>query len=73
MSSLVTPTTCNWIIDAGENLLEKNEDNERMEEKIDMLNNVDEVIADKISKYDDDATDAAYGGYERENNAFYAG
>lgn len=53
-------------IDAGEDIPEINEDNERMEEKIDMLNNVDEIIADKISKYDDDASDAAYGGYERE-------
>jgi hypothetical protein len=53
-------------VPSGENLPEVNEDNQRIEEKIDMLNNIDEIIARDIASYDEDENDDVYGGYERE-------
>jgi hypothetical protein len=53
-------------INSGEVFPEKNEDNERIQEGLDMLDNMDEVIAKKTSDYDEDDNDAVYGGYERE-------
>jgi len=43
--------------------IETNEADSRMQEKIDLESKVDEAIAKKISKYDDNE-DAAYGGYD---------
>lgn len=50
----------------GEDFPEVNEDNQRIEEKIDMLNNIDEIIARDIASYDEDENDDVYGGYDRE-------
>lgn len=52
-------------INSGEDFPEKNEANERWEEKIDFLDNTDEMVAKEISRYDEDNSDAVYGGYER--------
>lgn len=53
-------------INSDEDFPEKNEGNERWKEKIDFLNNSEEVIDKQIGKYDDKSNDAKYGGYEKE-------
>lgn len=52
-------------VDSGDGFPEKNEDNERIKEGLEMLDNADEAIAKKIADYDEDDNDAVYGGYER--------
>lgn len=52
-------------VDNDEGIPEKNEDDERLKEGLDFLDNADEIIAKKISDYDEDENDAVYGGYER--------
>lgn len=53
-------------INSGEDFPEKNEANERLEEKLDFLNNTDEILDKQIGRYDEKNNDAVYGGYERE-------
>ena len=53
-------------VDNSEGVPEVNEDDERLKENLDFLNNADEVISKKIADYDEHDNDAAYGGYERE-------
>lgn len=52
-------------VNSGEDFPEKNEYNERLDEKIDFIDNTDELIAKDISMYDEQYSDDAYGGYER--------
>jgi len=52
-------------INSGEDFPEKNEANERWEEKMDFLDNTDEMVEKEIARYDDENSDAVYGGYER--------
>ena len=51
-------------INSGEDFPEKNEANERWKETIDLIEQSDEEIVKKISDYNEDRNDAAYGGYE---------
>lgn len=53
-------------IDNDDGVPELNEDDERIKEGIDFLNNADEEIARKIANYDETENDAVYGGYDRE-------
>ena len=53
-------------MDNSEGVPEVNEDNERLKEGLDFLNNADEIISKKIADYDENENDAVYGGYERE-------
>lgn len=53
-------------VNSGDGFPERNEDNERIQEGLEMLNNADEVVAKKTSSYDSENNDAVYGGYERE-------
>lgn len=52
-------------VPSGENFPEENLDNNRVREGIEMLNDADEAIAEKIGKYDEENNDAVYGGYKR--------
>ena len=52
-------------INSNEDMPEENEANDRWSEKIDFLDNVHEDVVKKIARYDENATDAIYGGYER--------
>lgn len=52
-------------LDNDEGLPEGNQDNDRIKEGLELLNNSDEVIAGKIGDYDEQDNDAVYGGYER--------
>ena len=51
-------------INSGEDNPEKNEANERIKEVIDTVQQSDEDIVKKISRYDEFYNDAVYGGYE---------
>ena len=53
-------------MDNDEGVPEVNEDDERIKEGLDFLNNADEEVAKKIASYDELENDAVYGGYERE-------
>ena len=57
-------------VDNQEGVPERNEDDERIREGMEFLNDADEVIARKIADYDDEETDAAYGGYERKLDGY---
>lgn len=53
-------------MDNSEGVPEANEDDERLKENLDFLNNADEIISKEIADYDEYDNDAVYGGYERE-------
>lgn len=53
-------------MDNDEGIPEVNEDDERIKEGLDFLDNADEEVARKIADYDELENDAVYGGYERE-------
>lgn len=52
-------------IDNDEGIPEINQDDQRLKEGLDFLDTSDEIIARKISDYDDFENDDVYGGYER--------
>lgn len=53
-------------INSGEDNPEYNEQNERLNETLDTIQQSEEDIASKISMYDETNNDAVYGGYELE-------
>ena len=57
-------------VNSGEKFPEKNESNERWKEGIDFLDDSDEEVGKQVGKYDDDHSDAVYGGYERPDDVY---
>lgn len=52
-------------VDCGEGVPERNEDDLRVKEAVELTNAADEEVSKGLASYDEEESDAVYGGYER--------